>query len=132
MGFAVFEEGEADAATATGGIEHRFAEVERVVDASERAPDLLGFVCERQRRGRADHAFAVEADRDHRVRRVDVGLQVETLVVRVAFVQVGPVAEHLDAQAGDVVEVAAQGFAGLRDDLQFAHADTCAIQSCRL
>ena len=89
-------------------------------------------MCERQRGGRANHAFAVEADRDHRVGRVDVGLQVAAFVVRVALVQVGPGAEHLDAQARDVVEMAAQGFAGLRDDAQFAHADTCAIQSCRL
>jgi len=98
----------------------------------KRPPDLLGFVRQRQRGRCTDDTFPIEADRDHGIGRVDVGLQVAALVGRVAVVQVRPGAEHLDAQPRDVIEMATEGLAGLRDDAQFAHADTCAIQSCRL
>ena len=145
MGFAMAEEFDTDAMPAPGRIKDRFSEVQGVLEdnasgirgcggsaRSKGSRDLFGFVHQRQRGRGTDNPVACETQRDHGIRRVDIGLQITLFKFGAAVVEIGPGAKHRDAQSGNVGKVPQKGGALFGDDAQTGHADTWAIQSCRL
>ena len=123
--------------------QYRLAEIEDLADRhaalAERLLEGLAILRQRNAGRCADHFVAVESQHEDAVRGFGIGLQVFSLEVLVAVVQVGEVAEHGDAQARDVRQVRDHLFATEHGDAHCGsrgrediHAETWSIQSCRL
>ncbi len=135
VGFARIEEGMADPAAPVVGQENGFGAVEdvREVEAGsfESGAELRAMILHRGSGRGADKACAIEGADDDRLRAVAVGGDVAALVLGVAVIEIGPVAEDLDPEARDIVEHRIERRAGQAADID-RHLDTCRIQSLRL
>ena len=133
MRLALVEERVPDAAAAVLGQQHRLGAVEHLVHRHaglrEGRAEFLGVILHRRPGRGADKPRAVEGADEDRVRRVAVGGKVAPFVGRIAVVEVGKGAEHLDPQSRHVIERRAQRLAAQCEDLD-THAETC--QSLRL
>src|SRR5512144_3233189 len=105
-----------DAAAAVGAAQHRLAAIEdlaNVVAVFEKwTLELRRLVGHRQTGRRADQLRAVVDEHGQAAWRLHVRLQVFSLVVLIALVQIRELAEHLDAQAREIVDVWRDGRAG--------------------
>ena len=138
VGLAQVDEAVAKADAAIGFQQHRFRTVkdigQRDAQRGEGGGECLGVILHQGGGGGADQAAIVEGADQQRAGVVAVGGKVGAFIIQRAVVKIGPVAEHGDAQAGDVIKGGLQGRAGQAAnlDLGFGHAETCAIQSLRL
>ena len=98
-----------DATAAIGAAQDRFAAVENLADVvtvfQERALEFRRLVRHRQAGRRADQLRAVVDQHGEAARGLHVDLQILAFVVLVAVVQVRKLAEHLDAQAREIIDV---------------------------
>ena len=133
MGLAQVEKPVADALAAICGQQHGFGAVEHRgqgdAGAFEGRPEGVGMLGQRRAGGRAHQPRAVKRADQHRARRTAIAVEIAPLVVQIAVIKIGPVAEHREAQRGHLVQRGLQTRTGQHPDV--GH-DTCRTQSARL
>jgi hypothetical protein len=119
---AQIEEAMADALPAKIGQQHRLAAIEDVAQLETRRREGGGefprMVFHRCTGDRADQPVAVTRTCDDGVSAVDIGAQIAPLVIHVAIINIGLVAEDGDAQPGKVRQRGLQLILGQRGDGQ--------------
>jgi len=111
-----------------GAVEHP---LERQPGCREGRAEIARVVFHRRSGRGADQPVAGVGPDQDRARPVAIAAQVGPLVVRIAVVEIGPVAEHRDPERGQIVERLFQR--GPRQAAQRdRHVETWAIQSLRL
>ena len=91
---------------------------------------ILGVLLHGGTRRSTDHAIAVPRGDDNRA-GAGVGLQIVTLVIRIAVIDIRPVAKHRDPQPREIIQNPRDRVSGERLDADHAPT-TCRVQSARL
>lgn len=116
------------------GQEHAFGTIEDLGQIVARARkgrrEIVGMILQRCAGRGADDPAAIEGHDEDRARIVAIAGQIAPFMGRIAIVETGPVAEHPDAQRGQIVEGGLDLRPRQHPEIQ-AHF-TCLSQSARL
>jgi len=140
MPFTPGEEFAIEAASAILAQQYRFAAVEDlfrpVAMRDERACEFCGFSHQRQPGRGPDHPLTVAHDDRHAVGAPGVGGEILLFIRERSGVEIRKLAEHGDAQAGEVGDTGRERRIATGQDPDVEpgahHPPTWAIQSCRL
>lgn len=124
VGFARIEEGMADSVAPKLGEEDTFCAIKDIFywdgHGGEGGGEFGGVILHGRSGGRTHKAGAIEGPNDHGPFAFPVAFQIVALVVEIPVIEIGPCAEDLDAELGNVIEGCVEGLSGEGGD-----ADHC-------